>query len=74
MAQTGIDLNVYDQVSNNPDKKWSIQDLADTTNAEPALLGEYREVFVVSAHEFGLTFHSEIDEMYGIVRHAQGER
>lgn len=38
MAQTGIDLNLFKIISHKPDRNWTIDELAETTNTDPVLL------------------------------------
>lgn len=40
LAQTGIDLKLFDSVSQQPDKAWTLGELAETTSSDPVLLCE----------------------------------
>lgn len=41
LAQTGIDLSLFEAVSQQPDKAWTVEELAKTTNSDPVLLCEF---------------------------------
>lgn len=38
MAQTGIDLNLFNILAEQQDKEWTLEQLAEKTGSEPALL------------------------------------
>ena len=38
MAQTGIDLNLFNILAEQQDREWTLEQLAEKTKAEPALL------------------------------------
>lgn len=38
LAQTGIDLKLFETVSQQPDKVWTLEELAKSTNSDPTLL------------------------------------
>lgn len=44
MAQTGSDLNLFNIVSHKPERNWTIEELAETTEANPVLLRKSNEV------------------------------
>lgn len=38
LAQTGIDLQLFEKVSEQPDKQWTLTELAGATRSDPVLL------------------------------------
>lgn len=38
LAQTGIDVHLFETISQQPTKKWILEDLAKTTDTDPELL------------------------------------
>ena len=40
MAQTGIDLNLFNTLAVHEDKKWGCEELSSQTGADPTLLRE----------------------------------
>jgi hypothetical protein len=38
LAQTGTDLQLFELVSKQSDKAWTLEELADTTKSDPVLL------------------------------------
>lgn len=45
LAQTGIDLHLFETVSEQPEKKWRLDELAKVTTADPVLLCMFKQGF-----------------------------
>ena len=73
MAQTGIDLNLFKILSHKPYQKYTLEELAQTTNADPVLLGT-PDCVQLYAVKYANEARSETHTLHGCVWYGAGER
>lgn len=74
MAQTGIDLNLFNLLAERPDQTWSLQQLEKATGAESALLRMSMSLGDGMLYRLKLTFARPRPQMFGVVWHDNAER